>query len=143
MQGACSGCPSSSVTLKSGIENMLMHYVPEVTNDNHALILKNVYIFWTRSLVCRLTVDARAHTHNNHFLILVKIQLLVKAKDRQIIHLRKCPNTYRGTLQWSIIPIQSWSIYVKLAVEWLIKEAHWDFKMCFSPKEYPPFYLYP
>ena len=25
MQGACSGCPSSSVTLKSGIENMLMH----------------------------------------------------------------------------------------------------------------------
>lgn len=32
MQGACSGCPSSSVTLKSGIENMLMHYVPEVTS---------------------------------------------------------------------------------------------------------------
>lgn len=29
-QGACSGCPSSSVTLKSGIENMLMHYIPEV-----------------------------------------------------------------------------------------------------------------
>lgn len=33
MQGACSGCPSSSVTLKSGIENMLMHYVPEVTSS--------------------------------------------------------------------------------------------------------------
>lgn len=31
MQGSCSGCPSSSVTLKSGIENMLMHYIPEVT----------------------------------------------------------------------------------------------------------------
>lgn len=30
MQGACSGCPSSSITLKSGIQNMLMHYVPEV-----------------------------------------------------------------------------------------------------------------
>jgi Fe-S cluster biogenesis protein NfuA len=30
MQGSCSGCPSSSVTLKSGIENMLMHYIPEV-----------------------------------------------------------------------------------------------------------------
>ena len=28
MQGVCSGCPSSSVTLKSGIENMLMHYGP-------------------------------------------------------------------------------------------------------------------
>jgi Fe-S cluster biogenesis protein NfuA len=27
--GSCSGCPSSSVTLKSGIEKMLMHWVPE------------------------------------------------------------------------------------------------------------------
>lgn len=31
MQGACSGCPSSTMTLKSGIENMLRHYIPEVT----------------------------------------------------------------------------------------------------------------
>ncbi|MFO1038222.1 MAG: NifU family protein [Geminicoccaceae bacterium] len=30
LQGACSGCPSSIVTLKSGIENLLKHYVPEV-----------------------------------------------------------------------------------------------------------------
>lgn len=30
MMGACSGCPSSAITLKSGIENMLMHYIPEV-----------------------------------------------------------------------------------------------------------------
>lgn len=30
MQGSCAGCPSSSVTLKAGIENMLMHYIPEV-----------------------------------------------------------------------------------------------------------------
>jgi len=30
MLGACSGCPSSAVTLKSGVENMLMHYIPEV-----------------------------------------------------------------------------------------------------------------
>lgn len=30
MQGACSGCPSSAVTLKTGIENMLMHYIPEI-----------------------------------------------------------------------------------------------------------------
>lgn len=30
MQGACAGCPSSTATLKSGIENMLRHYVPEV-----------------------------------------------------------------------------------------------------------------
>jgi len=31
LQGACSTCSSSKVTLKSGVENMLMHYVPEVT----------------------------------------------------------------------------------------------------------------
>jgi Fe-S cluster biogenesis protein NfuA len=31
MQGSCSGCPSSTITLKRGVENMLKHYVPEVT----------------------------------------------------------------------------------------------------------------
>ena len=31
MQGACSGCPSSAATLKQGIEQLLKHYVPEVT----------------------------------------------------------------------------------------------------------------
>lgn len=30
MLGACSGCPSSAITLKNGIENMMSHYVPEV-----------------------------------------------------------------------------------------------------------------
>ena len=30
MQGSCSGCPSSTATLKMGIENMLRHYIPEV-----------------------------------------------------------------------------------------------------------------
>jgi NFU1 iron-sulfur cluster scaffold homolog, mitochondrial len=31
MRGACSGCPSSTATLKQGVENLLRHYVPEVT----------------------------------------------------------------------------------------------------------------
>ena len=31
MRGACAGCPSSAMTLKAGVENMLRHYVPEVT----------------------------------------------------------------------------------------------------------------
>tara|TARA_B100000401_G_C52785804_1_gene710754 strand:- start:746 stop:1288 length:543 start_codon:yes stop_codon:yes gene_type:complete len=31
MQGSCSGCPSSTMTLKRGVENLLKHYVPEVT----------------------------------------------------------------------------------------------------------------
>ena len=30
MQGACAGCPSSTITLKHGIENLLRHYIPEV-----------------------------------------------------------------------------------------------------------------
>lgn len=36
MRGACAGCPSSSMTLKSGIENLLKHYVPEVTSVEQA-----------------------------------------------------------------------------------------------------------
>ena len=31
MQGSCAGCPSSTITLKRGVENMLRHYIPEVT----------------------------------------------------------------------------------------------------------------
>jgi len=31
LQGSCAGCPSSTMTLKNGIQNMLRHYVPEVT----------------------------------------------------------------------------------------------------------------
>ncbi len=30
MHGSCSGCPSSTITLKNGIENMLKHYIPEI-----------------------------------------------------------------------------------------------------------------
>lgn len=37
MRGACSGCPSSSATLRSGVENMLKHYVPEVTRVEAAV----------------------------------------------------------------------------------------------------------
>jgi Fe-S cluster biogenesis protein NfuA len=37
MRGACSSCPSSSATLKAGVENMLKHYVPEVTGVEAAL----------------------------------------------------------------------------------------------------------
>ena len=36
MKGACAGCPSSSMTLKSGVENLLKHYVPEVTGVEEA-----------------------------------------------------------------------------------------------------------
>jgi Fe-S cluster biogenesis protein NfuA len=32
LAGSCVGCPSSAITLKNGVENMLMHYIPEVSN---------------------------------------------------------------------------------------------------------------
>ncbi len=38
MKGACAGCPSSTATLKMGIENMLRHYIPEVTEVRAAEI---------------------------------------------------------------------------------------------------------
>lgn len=37
MRGACAGCPSSSATLKAGVENMLRHYVPEVNRVEQVL----------------------------------------------------------------------------------------------------------
>ena len=37
MRGACSGCPSSAATLRAGVENMLKHYVPEVTRVEQTL----------------------------------------------------------------------------------------------------------
>jgi Fe-S cluster biogenesis protein NfuA len=36
MQGSCSGCPSSTATLKHGIENLLKHYIPEVQSVEQA-----------------------------------------------------------------------------------------------------------
>ena len=68
MQGACSGCPSSSVTLKSGIENMLMHYVPEVMGHNYlvgvefihlSLLLIPRILLWPQMVIdtCFLFVD--------------------------------------------------------------------------------------
>jgi NFU1 iron-sulfur cluster scaffold homolog, mitochondrial len=37
LRGSCAGCPSSTITLKQGIENMLKHYVPEVLRVEQAL----------------------------------------------------------------------------------------------------------
>lgn len=62
MQGACRGCPSSAVTLKTGIENMLMHYIPEVNAFNTAVRTQGYLEFipalpklasrWFRPMVC-------------------------------------------------------------------------------------------
>jgi Fe-S cluster biogenesis protein NfuA len=37
LKGSCSGCPSSTMTLKAGIENMLKHYIPEVREVRQAV----------------------------------------------------------------------------------------------------------
>lgn len=37
LRGACAGCPSSTITLKQGIENMIKHYVPEVSRVEQAI----------------------------------------------------------------------------------------------------------
>lgn len=37
MRGACAGCPSSTMTLKAGIENMMKHYIPEVQEVRESL----------------------------------------------------------------------------------------------------------
>lgn len=39
--GSCTGCPSSTVTLKNGIQNMLQFYIPEV--DNVEQVIKNTF----------------------------------------------------------------------------------------------------
>ena len=40
MQGACAGCPSSTITLKQGVENMLRYYVPEVEEVRNSIELE-------------------------------------------------------------------------------------------------------
>jgi len=42
MAGSCVGCPSSSVTLKNGVENMLMHYIPEVNTFASFLLIPSL-----------------------------------------------------------------------------------------------------
>jgi Fe-S cluster biogenesis protein NfuA len=37
MRGACAGCPSSAATLKAGVENLMRHYIPEVTSVEQVL----------------------------------------------------------------------------------------------------------
>ena len=46
LQGACSGCPSSVVTLKNGIQNMLQFYVPEVLDVVQAWSTESFPVVW-------------------------------------------------------------------------------------------------
>lgn len=67
MMGACSGCPSSAVTLKSGIENMLRHYIPEVHHVlevRHILFVKMDTVLawaWVSNSSCVLLSCTGAH----------------------------------------------------------------------------------
>ena len=43
MQGACNSCPSSVVTLKNGVQNMLQFYIPEVKTLVTNYHIKNIF----------------------------------------------------------------------------------------------------
>ncbi len=45
MQGSCTSCPSSVVTLKNGVQNMLQFYVPEVWRPTFTMIHLLITIF--------------------------------------------------------------------------------------------------
>ena len=53
LQGACSGCPSSTMTLKNGIESLLKHYVPEVEAVEAVCLLDQLLSFADRSMTIR------------------------------------------------------------------------------------------
>ena len=44
LKGSCSGCPSSTLTLKKGVENLLCHYIPEVKEVLAVYLINNYYI---------------------------------------------------------------------------------------------------
>lgn len=52
--GACRGCASSSVTLKAGVENMLKHYIPEITEVEQVLDEVRATTWWRASLHVRV-----------------------------------------------------------------------------------------
>ena len=50
LKGSCRGCSSSTVTLKSGIERMLMHYIPEVKGVEQVRLFSNLFIYFDSNL---------------------------------------------------------------------------------------------
>ena len=57
MQGACTGCPSSSVTLKAGVQNMMQFYIPEVKRVEQVYSPSSTPIVSTHFYVHDLLVD--------------------------------------------------------------------------------------
>jgi len=54
--GSCTGCPSSTVTLKNGIQNMLQFYVPEVDLVEQVRDINPLKVAYYVSLVCNAAV---------------------------------------------------------------------------------------
>ena len=67
LQGSCAGCPSSTMTLKNGIENMLRHYVPGSDRGRSGLMFVRSLSFRCRPRRQRrgagYAVPRRAHQH--------------------------------------------------------------------------------
>lgn len=53
LAGSCVGCPSSTVTLKNGVEKMLMHYIPEVSEMIFHAVAHELMCFCRCSCPCR------------------------------------------------------------------------------------------
>lgn len=51
LQGSCTSCPSSIITLKNGIQNMLQFYVPEVESVEQVGFPARGYVVWTHPLI--------------------------------------------------------------------------------------------
>ena len=77
LKGSCSGCPSSSVTLKMGIEKMLLHYIPEINSVEAEdfkgwLILYYIYkLIYIKYLLYFIFFDKR----NNKFIKNIYIEI--------------------------------------------------------------------
>lgn len=69
MAGSCSGCPSSSATLKQGVERMLMHYIPEVkaveqvTNEELEKVNREEFEEFERKLIQAARKGERAEEY--------------------------------------------------------------------------------
>ena len=64
LAGSCVGCPSSAVTLRNGVENMLMHYIPEVKGIEEVGGLMNEDEDTNEPLILRHTPDPIPRAHD-------------------------------------------------------------------------------
>ena len=63
MQGSCTSCPSSLVTLKNGVQNMLQFYIPEVSNFFYHYTFNSIYLLQPL-LLCQQVISVEQITED-------------------------------------------------------------------------------